>query len=104
MGGSMYDLIEQVNEQIESRIMSDEFVLTCSENCGLDPRACYRMYVSEECIVVPSHADRSLRYYGGFEYITEEFRNVIGGYVIYFVEDEDCRVSEIISKVFSDSP
>lgn len=100
--GSMFDMIEEINLQLEGRLMSSEFVQTSSEQCGLDPRACYRMYVSEECVVIPKHADSRMQYYGGFEYIDPEARTEIGSYVVYFTLEEDDRVGECISRVFSD--
>jgi hypothetical protein len=58
---------------------------------GLDPRALHRGWVVDDMIVVRSDADRSLQYYGGFEYVDSAARKTIGDFVFYD-RNEDERV------------
>ena len=52
---------------------------------------CGSVFVDTEdrCIIVMDNYLRSLRYYGGFEYINDEFVTSIGPYTIYAAEDND---------------
>lgn len=57
---------------------------------GLDERAGYTFYVDKESryIIIHRHDDRSLQYYGGFEYVEDGYRSVIGQYVFYSAEND----------------
>lgn len=58
----------------------------------LDPRALGgECYYGRDCIVTTLSGSKSLNYYGGFEYIDEEFITVVGDYVFYSVEAERVR-------------
>lgn len=90
---------------IDARV--EDIILTyVDENCkrgdrnktGLDPRAFQgEFFYSEDCIVVTVGMNRSLRYYGGFEYIDDEFIRTYGDYVIYSAEHE--RVRDVIESL-----
>jgi hypothetical protein len=62
---------------------------------GLDPRCGYRLHVNEESIAISKSYDRSLQYYGGFEYVSSAYRVEMGDYVFY-LNDGD-RVSDHIA-------
>lgn len=65
---------------------------------GLDPRAfAGEFFFNEDCVVVTVGMNRSLRYYGGFEYIDDEFVRTYGDYVIYSAEHE--RVRDVIESL-----
>jgi hypothetical protein len=81
------DIIYDANQAIEDYLVNVAEVT--GEELGLDPRALYRGWADSEVIVVKSEADRSLQYYGGFEYVDKEARTVIGDYVIYNREYDD---------------
>jgi len=83
------DFIEDVNDQL--RRVLNEMDYTSPEELGLDRRAGYRVWVSEDCIVVDKNQDRTLQYYGGFEYVDKEYRIEMGDYVIYFADDDRVR-------------
>lgn len=69
------------------------------EECGLDNRAGYRLYISPDAIAVSKSGDRSLQYYGGFEYVDDEYRQPLGEYVFYLREDDgDGRVGGHIDR------
>ena len=64
---------------------------------GLDSRAGHRLYVDNKHIIVDARQDRTLQYYGGFEYIKDsESRLEFGGYVIY---KDDSRVTECLAQI-----
>jgi len=87
------DLIEEFNQQMRQAVLQMES--GSGDKFGLDIRAGYHIYVNENCIIVQrGHADKTLRYYGGFEYVEEECRQEVGDYVIY-LQDSD-RVQEAI--------
>jgi hypothetical protein len=58
--------------------------VTASE-IGIDPRANYRFYVSEEGIAAPLDRLGSIEYYAGFEY-EKEYKTVIGDWVFWSAE------------------
>lgn len=88
-------LIKEVNEKIEVFLQDMQEVTAAA--LGLDIRAGYHLFVSEECIAVKKKDDRRLQYYGGFEYVDSEFRKEIGDYVFYICDyGEDCRVNACI--------
>jgi hypothetical protein len=87
---SVYSIIESVNDQIFSHV-EDNMKKVKAAELGLDPR-CGSLYVDDECIGVDASNDRSLQYYGGFEYVDKEYRTEIGGYVFY--NRDDSRVAD----------
>jgi len=54
---------------------------------GLD-RRCGTLHVNEEYIAVPRSGNRSLLYYGGFEYIPEEYITRVGDLTLYSIEHD----------------
>jgi hypothetical protein len=60
---------------------------------NLDQR-CYGLHVIDDMIIVHKNNDRSLQYYGGFEYVDSDFRSEFGEWVIYYSDDD--RVRECI--------
>lgn len=91
---SFYDLVIDLDRRFA------DWVATLSEvqpeDLGLDRRAAYRLYVSEEGIAVHKSHDNTLQYYGGFEYIDKDLRHVYGDWVFY--EAEADRVNECLAK------
>ena len=67
------------------------------EQLGLDRRACWaNMKVTDEFIAVPMAQDRTMRYYGGFEYVTEGVMT-IGEMKVYFA-DGNTRVQNVLDR------
>lgn len=90
----IYELYEQVNEQVEE-YMADQGAHTVRpEQLGLDERAGHSLRVAHEWIAVKTHHAGSLDYYGGFEYVEDDFKIVLGEWIFYLDEDE--RVYEHI--------
>ena len=95
---STYELIETIEISVEKHINKYyEQVSSGRENIGLDPR-CGIIYISEDAIAVPQYNDRTVQYYGGFEYVDKEFRKEMGNYVFYLADDE--RVLGHIQRFF----
>jgi hypothetical protein len=61
-----------------------------ADRLGLDTR-CGSLYIDDHYVIVEKYRDRSLQYYGGFEYIDDESREEIGNYVVYSADDERVR-------------
>lgn len=93
---NVFEVIEEAEEKIKN--MLGEPVQ--AKELGLDPRAGYRLWVSDGCIIVEESATGSLNYYGGFEYISKENVYKIGRFVIYAVDDNDNddRVQECLDR------
>ena len=91
---NIYDLIS------ETERMAKEAISTMKEvsptELGLDIRAGYRLYVSDNCIAATKANNRSLAYYGGFEYVDAAYRIELGDYVLY--SDEDDRVRSHLNR------
>lgn len=90
------DLLFESNLLVNRYLAGAQEVLP--EDLGLDRRAGYRMFVTEEAIAVTKNCDRSLQYYGGFEYVDKDYRTEIGEWVFYSAEDD--RVAEHLSCFF----
>lgn len=75
-----------------------------AEDIGLDSRASYQIYVDETHIAIPKSDDRTMQYYGGFEYVDREYRSEVGDYVFYSAEDRRVRnhLSRVIDSVKGD--
>lgn len=82
---TMYDFLDGINESIRFRTAEMNHVKP--EALGLDRRCAHRVWVSDECIIVNAKDDRTMQYYGGFEYVEQEYRVAIGDYVIYLADD-----------------
>jgi hypothetical protein len=96
---SLGEAIEKIDEIAEELI--GEMSEARAEDLGLDPRSCYgTMFVSDEGIAVVKHNDRTLQYYGGFEYVDAEYRYEIGDYVFY--SSEAGRVNSCIDCMSSE--
>ena len=92
------DQLEALNEQANELVRALDKVDT--EKLGLDPRAAYGIRVSHEdgFLAVPESEDRTMQYYGGFEYVDAEFRSEAGDFVLYSVDQcsDSCRVQECL--------
>jgi hypothetical protein len=94
------DLIKEANYNIE-RLINETYTQVHASDVGLDQR-CGFMYISEDSVVVSDATSRSLNYYGGFEYISSEFVDRIGNWVIY--QSGTGRVDEVIDRFFKREP
>ena len=97
---SVYDMTEAIVEVVE-RNVRDNFEMVSADRLGLDIRAGYKLFVNEDAIAVAKHNDRTLQYYGGFEYVDSECRVEMGDFVFYMCDDE--RVREHIETYYSET-
>ena len=88
----------EINEKVEAII--DEMREVKPEELHLDKRCAYQLFIDEEYIAIQKADLRNLRYYGGFEYVSEEYVQELGDYVFYHSEDE--RVAGHLSEYFND--
>ena len=92
---SIFDLVDMVQES--AYLLVRDMDRENASHFGLDYRA-GSLYVNKECIVVDKQYDRSLQYYGGFEYVDSEYRVMMGDYVIYLRDDG--RVNDAIETYY----
>jgi hypothetical protein len=78
----MYNLLNEIDQKIAQEV--GNLTPVKPEDLDLDMRAFGTAYTdSYDYLVVKKSDDRSLRYYGGFEYVNESDRQEYGDYVIY---------------------
>jgi hypothetical protein len=97
---SLLDYVDECMDEVEKLVRHMDYV--CPVELGLDRRAAYRLFVDSECVVVRKNEDRTLQYYGGFEYVDKEYRTEFGDYVIYTADGD--RVSACIQYLLEASP
>lgn len=96
----MYDaasFVEDINQRVE-QFVQDKATAVSAEALGLDRRAGYSLYVTDDAVIVSKHDDRTLQYYGGFEYVDKDYRQELGDYVFYLRDDE--RVADHLDTYF----
>jgi len=91
------DLLHDVSELVTQSLADAKSVK--ARELGLDQRASWQdLKVTDEFIAVAQSQDRTMLYYGGFEYVSAEHRTVLGDWVFYSVESN--RVREHLGHVF----
>ena len=95
MNTSLLDLVDEINDIAKNYVKGAKEVLP--EDLGLDRRAAYRIFVTDDAIIVPKQDDRFLQYYGGFEYVDKDCRFEIGDWVMY--SSDDSRVYSHLSRL-----
>ncbi len=93
---NMMDLADEVQDMVDRQVAGMRRV--SATELGLDQR-CGRAYVDDnmEYIVVGNDYVRSFNYYGGFEYIQDEDKRVLGDYTIYLNTCD--RVSDALERI-----
>ena len=89
----MWELQEQIERMVDEYFEDSEAQRVSAEAVGLDHRAGY-LFISTEEGWIASRNTRSLEYYGGFEYIGEEYRVTVGE--ITFYSSDHSRVADAI--------
>ena len=89
----MWELEEQVRWMVEQYIEDASAVRVSADAVGLDIRAGFVFVSTEEEWIATSNT-RSLEYYGGFEYVDQKDRTILGKYTFY--DDGSDRVDECI--------
>ena len=89
----MWELQEQIERMVDEYFEDSGAQRVSAEAVGLDHRAGY-LFISTEEGWIASRNTRSLEYYGGFEYIGEEYRVTVGE--ITFYSSDHSRVADAI--------
>ena len=89
----MWELQEQIEQVVDQYFEDAGAQRVSAEAVGLDSRAGY-VFISTEEGWIASRNTRSLEYYGGFEYISEEHKVVVGE--ITFYSNDHSRVAEAL--------
>ena len=89
----MWELQEQIERMVDDYFEDAAAQRVSAEDVGLDRRAGY-LFISTEEGWIASRNTRSLEYYGGFEYIGEEYRVTVGE--ITFYSSDHSRVADAI--------
>jgi hypothetical protein len=97
-----FDFLDSIDDRITAYVA--KFQEFTAEDLGLDSRAAYRLYVDRDhtCIAVDKRNDRTLQYYGGFEYIDKDHRREMGNWVFYFNESD--RVADALENLEEENP
>ena len=97
-----FEFLDSIDDRITAHVAKMTEVI--GEDLGLDSRAAYRLYVDADhtCIAVSKTCDRTLQYYGGFEYVDKDFRRELGNWVFYFAEDD--RVARALANLEEEHP
>lgn len=74
-------------DRIISQYINKNFTEALCEDCGLDRRAGYRIWVSRDAVAIPKQNNESLRYYAGGEYVNKDCVREYGDWVIYLADD-----------------
>ena len=90
---NILSIINGFQEKME-RFVNNDMMRVCASELGLDERCGY-VYVNDDCIIVEQCFAQRLDYYGGFEYVDNDFKLRIGDFVVYM--NEDNRVLEAIA-------
>jgi hypothetical protein len=94
---SFNNMLCEVNDTV-TEYVNDNLEQIRADKAGLDAR-CGRIWVCLDCIAVEKGNDRTLDYYGGFEYVDKEYRTNLGDWVFYSAEDE--RVAGHLAEYYS---
>ena len=89
----MWELQEQIECMVDQYFEDSGAQRVSAEAVGLDHRAGY-VFISTEEGWIASRNTRSLDYYGGFEYISEEHKVIVGE--ITFYSSDHSRVADAI--------
>ena len=89
----MWELQEQIEQVVDQYFEDAAAIRVSAEAVGLDARAGY-VFISTEEGWIASRNTRSLDYYGGFEYISEEHKVTVGE-ITFYSNDHD-RVADAL--------
>ena len=91
----MWELQEKIEQMVEQYFEDSGAQRVSTEEIGLDSRAGYVFVSTEEgWIAAVAGNVRCLEYYGGFEYIGEEHKVIVGATTFY--SSDHSRVSDAI--------
>ena len=94
---NIFDQLDEIDNTV-ARMVDSSMEMVDPTEIGLDTRAAYRVWITEDAVAVRKTDDGRLQYYGGFEYVDKEYRREFGDWVFYFAEDT--RVRDHLSRRF----
>ena len=91
----MYNLLNEIDQKLEIEFSSSDYTRAKPEAFGLDARSFGEAITDGyDYLIIKKADDRTLRYYGGFEYVADSARQEYGNYVIY--ESSHSRVYDAL--------
>jgi hypothetical protein len=91
----MYNLLNEIDQKLEIEFNSSDYFRAEPKAFGLDQRSFGEAITDGfDYIIIKKSDDKSLRYYGGFEYVNDFGRQEYGNYVIY--SSESTRVYDAL--------
>jgi len=87
---SLYDLYATVENAVNEYIDNSDSIFICSSEAGLDER-CGEICISVSEGWIASRSPGILEYYGGFEYVSSDFKERLGEYTFYSSESNRVR-------------
>lgn len=80
----MYNLLNQIDQKLELEFSSSDYTRAKPEAFGLDKRSFGEAITDGlDYLIIRKSDDKTLRYYGGFEYVNDSDRQEYGNFVIY---------------------
>lgn len=101
----VYDLKEQIEQMCQQAFEADGAKLLTEElveRTNVDVRAIAidSLYIHELYIAVPKRFVKMWNYYGGFEYVDNEYVTDLGPWVVYSAAAK--RIQDVITRVLGD--
>ena len=79
------ELVRLVNDIVDSAL--SEATQHTPPELNLDQRCARAIWRGKDWLAIELRDKRGLEYYGGFEYVSPEYINVLGSYIFYSIED-----------------
>lgn len=80
----MYNLLNEIDQKLEIEFSGSDYTRAKPSDFGLDSRAFGEAITDGfDYLIIKKRDDRTLKYYGGFEYVNDHSRQEYGSYVIY---------------------
>jgi hypothetical protein len=97
---AVYDMIEEFEDTFADLVFT--MSTATPRDVGLDSRCSVTFYIPKEmdCLIVKGRTN-SLEYYGGFEYIDQEFVTKIGQFTIYSAQCD--RVADCLEYLMDEN-
>lgn len=91
----MYNLLNEIDQKLEIEFSGSDYTRAEPKAFGLDQRAFGEAITDGfDYIIIKKSDDKSLRYYGGFEYVNDFARQEYGNWIIY--SSESTRVYDAL--------
>ncbi len=85
-----FDEVTSEASDLEAKILNNLLAITDPTQLGLDRRV-GRLYVDRDFTLIATQKNNTLAYYGGFEYVDEDYIVQVGSLTVYSGEAERVR-------------